>query len=145
MCFGGYNQEDSLLFNQASIDRGLFRSSTFRTYTTVNNSRHEIGKTVFQKPKDTDNKLDNDGLLSKNTVINIGDPLVSRITHKNNGTTNTNTIYNKKSSGVVDKTIIFENECGGRTVKTRIRQHRIPQIGDKFRQVTLLITLQTNR
>lgn len=32
MCFTGYNQEDSIIFNQSSIDRGLFRSVFFRTY-----------------------------------------------------------------------------------------------------------------
>ena len=33
MCFTGYNQEDSIIFNQSSIDRGLFRSVFYRTYT----------------------------------------------------------------------------------------------------------------
>merc|ERR1740138_1635538 len=32
MCYTGYNQEDSLIFNAGSIDRGTFRSVLFRTY-----------------------------------------------------------------------------------------------------------------
>ena len=29
---GGYNQEDSILFNQSSIDRGMFQSVFYRCY-----------------------------------------------------------------------------------------------------------------
>ena len=34
MCYGGYNQEDSLILNQSSCDRGMFRSVFFRSYIT---------------------------------------------------------------------------------------------------------------
>ena len=31
-CYSGYNQEDSMMMNQSSIDRGFFRSIVFKTY-----------------------------------------------------------------------------------------------------------------
>lgn len=31
-CYSGYNQEDSVIMNQSSIDRGFFRSLFFRSY-----------------------------------------------------------------------------------------------------------------
>lgn len=31
-CYSGYNQEDSTMMNQSSIDRGIFRSIFYRSY-----------------------------------------------------------------------------------------------------------------
>ena len=34
-CYSGYNQEDSVMFSQSSIDRGFFRSMFFRSYKVI--------------------------------------------------------------------------------------------------------------
>ena len=33
MCYGGFNQEDSILFSQSAIDRGFARITYYRTYS----------------------------------------------------------------------------------------------------------------
>ena len=38
-CYTGYNQEDSMMMNQSSIDRGFFRSIVFKTYRVRSTER----------------------------------------------------------------------------------------------------------
>jgi DNA-directed RNA polymerase II subunit RPB2 len=131
-CFGGYNQEDSLLFNKAAIDRGLGRSTTFRTYSASNSSTRNTGKKEFKTQPtygNTTGKLDKDGLSVPHTVIEQGDAVFCSI---GEGQKNPTIVKNKKAKGVVDATIMFQNSSGGQTVKTRIRETRVPKVGDKF-------------
>lgn len=132
MCFGGYNQEDSLLFNRSAIDRGMFRSTTFRTYSSSNSSTRQAPSSEFKKEEtysEVTAGLDQDGLAFPNTEIEKGKAIFCNITQ---GKKHPHITKNKKSSGVVDSTILFQNANGGQTAKTRIREQRIPQIGDKF-------------
>jgi DNA-directed RNA polymerase II subunit RPB2 len=51
ICFTGYNQEDSLIINQAAIERGLFRSTYFRSYKTEEAINPLSGmKAIISKP-----------------------------------------------------------------------------------------------
>lgn len=68
--YSGYNQEDSLMVNQSSIDRGLFRSIYFRSYEDTESHEYQTNET-FGKPMNNlcinlrvadYDKLDNDGL-----------------------------------------------------------------------------------
>ena len=132
MCFGGYNQEDSLLFNKGAIDRGLGRSTTYRTYQKSNASSRQASGSEFKKQDTYANitdTLDNDGLCFPGTKIKKGDAIFCNVTA---GKKHPHIIKNKKTDGVVDQTILFQNANGGQTAKTRIREQRIPQIGDKF-------------
>lgn len=133
MCFGGYNQEDSLLFNKSAVDRGMFRSTTFRTYSQSNSSTRQAPGSEFKKEEETygnvTNSLDEDGLAMPNTKIEKGSAIFCNVTK---GKKHPHIVKNKKSNGVVDKTILFQNANGGQTAKTRIREQRIPEVGDKF-------------
>lgn len=132
MCFGGYNQEDSLLFNRSAIERGFFRSTTYRTYDKSNASSRQAPASVFKK-EDTygriSSTLDADGLTFPNTTVKKGDAIFCNTTE---GKKHPHIVKNKKGNGVVDSTILFQNANGGQTAKTRIREQRIPQMGDKF-------------
>jgi len=132
MCFGGYNQEDSLLFNRYAVDRGFGRSTTYRTYASSNASTRQSTASEFKKQDmygNVTSTLDADGLAFPNTKIEKGKAIFCNVTE---GKTHPHVTKNKKSPGVVDATILFQNANGGQTAKTRIREQRIPQIGDKF-------------
>lgn len=141
MCFGGYNQEDSLLFNRYAIDRGFGRSTTFRTYSKSNASTRQAPGSEFKKQEtygDVTKTLDQDGLITPNKRIKKGDAIFCNVTP---GKKHPHIVKNKKSDGVVDATILFQNANGGQTAKTRIREQRIPQIGDKFSVSFIVFTV----
>ncbi len=132
MCFGGYNQEDSLLFNKSAVERGFGRSTTFRTYNASNSSTRQAPASEFKKQEtygSVNNTLDVDGLTFPGTTIDKGKAIFCNVTQ---GKKYPHIIKNKKAGGVVDSTILFQNANGGQTAKTRIREQRIPEMGDKF-------------
>ena len=154
MCDEGYNQEDSTQWNKASIERGMGRSTTYQTVTASTVTRGS-GYHKFKRPKRNETKnmrddklyscLDDDGLPPPGTSITAGQVAIGRTTmpkdtlvHKNDVTMSNvvkardASIFHKKSSGVVDDTIVFQNDQGGQTAKVKIRVQKIPELGDKF-------------
>ncbi len=132
MCFGGYNQEDSLLFNRSAVERGFGRSTTFRTYNASNASSRHAPASEFKKEEvygSVNDSLDFDGMTLPGTDIKKGKAIFCNVTP---GKKYPHIVKNKKSDGVVDSTILFQNANGGQTAKTRIREQRIPEMGDKF-------------
>ncbi|EDL43163.1 DNA-directed RNA polymerase II 135 kDa polypeptide, putative [Plasmodium vivax] len=84
MCYTGYNQEDSLIMNQSSIDRGLFRSVFYRTYTSEEKQQGSLIIESFEKPsircvknlkRGDYTKLDNDGLIAPGIRV-LGDDII---------------------------------------------------------------------
>ena len=144
--YGGYNQEDSILFNKASIDRGLFSSTFYRTYKEKEKKnqlsgeeekfcRPDKSKLLFPKPCNYE-KLNEKGFVNKDTYVSDEDILIGKVVPiKNNIEYNyrDNSINLKKSeNGFIDDNFVTTNGDGYKICKTRIRSFRKPEIGDKF-------------
>jgi len=155
MC-GGDNQEDSVIISKKSIDNGLLRSINYYN-TTVSNSRKSGFVDEIQKPdvsivKETKLKgyshLNDDGICSEGVPLSKNDVIIGKVKTsgvqkdtsvviKSNGLNddsvvkNNGTFFVNKGSSTVDRVIVTTNEESFNTVKTRVRQMRIPQVGDK--------------
>lgn len=147
MCYTGYNVEDAILINEGSILRGLFRTTYYSMYeareesskvTGMNNSKFaNIEKNnVIGKKKGYDYSfLDDHGLIRENTELNDKMILIGKI---NSNLTNKevwvdDSVKPKKGQfGYVDKSFITLGEEGFNIAKVRLREERIPAIGDKM-------------
>lgn len=140
-CYSGYNQEDSIIFNKSSIERGLFGTITYNTFT-AEESKNGIVEVKIDIPDDTVKLRDcNYELLQPNGVVKLrqkvkkGDVLIGKVTIKNKNETekviDTSIVVQQGEEGYVDRiTDSVTNGC--RTVKIVVGQLRIPEIGDKF-------------
>jgi DNA-directed RNA polymerase II subunit RPB2 len=152
-CYSGYNQEDSVIMNQSSIDRGLFRSLFYRAYTE---QEKRIGVNVleqFEKPTRADtmrlkagtyDKLDDDGVVAPGVRVSGDDiiigktaPIPSDAKELGQKTTlhtkrDVSTPLRSTENGIVDQVLFTTNTEGLRFVKVRTRTTKVPQIGDKF-------------
>lgn len=137
-CYSGFNQEDSIIMNQSSIDRGLFRSVFYRTY------KDELKSTQKEYWGQCENnggmrlaqydKLEEDGLVSPGVTIEGNDVLIGKTVQQQytDDPRDASTITRHNEDGIVDKTMITTTESGSSMVKVRVRKTKIPTIGDKF-------------
>lgn len=144
--YGGYNQEDSIIFNKASVDRGLFSSTFYRTYKEEEKKNQLTGeedifckpdteKLLFPKPCDY-SKLNHNGFVPKNTFVSNGDIIVGKVMPLKNNTEykyrDSSASLRNNEEGYIDDNYIDTNGDGYKFCKVRIRSNRIPTIGDKF-------------
>lgn len=156
MVYGGYNQEDSVLFNQGAIDRGFFRSMFYRSYNETEGTDESSGSSqteTFENPtrqgadvrslsQGSYDKLDEDGFVSPGSRVSGGDVLIGKTkpmaTLKESSRSQViqrkdeSTCMRLSEQGIVDRVMVTTNADGQRFVKVRVRNIRIPQVGDKF-------------
>jgi len=146
--YGGYNQEDSILINKGSVERGLFRSTFYRTYRDDEKKIQSSGQderimkpvmdiTAGIKPGCYD-KLESNGFVPVNTYVTSNDIIIGKVYPvKNKGKSNntyrdSSTFLKPNEKGYIDKIYVNRNGDGHKFCKVRVRSNRIPQIGDKY-------------
>ena len=153
MTYTGYNQEDSVMINRGALDRGLFRSIFYRTYKDEERKNQSSGEEErFVRPdpsltKQMKNgnyeKLDETGFVPEQTFVNTDDILIGKVVPLRVPTGMVIPVGSKmfrdvsrtmrnNEVGWVDRIFKNRNGEGYSFAKVRMRQDRIPEIGDKF-------------
>lgn len=149
--FTGYNQEDSVMMNRSSLERGLFNSTFYRTYKEHCNKNHSTGEEeVFvnpviknakkMKPFNYD-KLHEDGFVPENVYVDNGDIIIGKCMPQKKDESfiykDSSIVLKNNEAGFVDRVCANDN-CfknvnadGYVYAKVRMRNMRCPVIGDK--------------
>jgi len=149
MTHTGYNQEDSVLVNKGSIDRGLFMATIYHTEKDEDKNiiRDEIIRCKPDKTKTKGikfgnyDKLNNHGFIPENSLVENRDVIIAKIIPiKENRNDPTKTIKYEDQSKTfrtteetyIDKNYTGRNGDGYNFAKVRVRILRKPTYGDKF-------------
>jgi DNA-directed RNA polymerase II subunit RPB2 len=145
--YGGYNQEDSVILNRSSVDRGLFRCLYYTMYKDEEHRNITSGKEErFTKPsKDTTRgykssskyAVQDNGIPILHTEIKENDVVIGKVTtikSDPNGYAfrDSSTIHRNSESCRVDGVWQDKNSDGYPFIKVRVVSERVPEVGDKF-------------
>ena len=151
MTHEGYNMEDALILNKASVDRGLARSTYFRPYsaTELNYAgglKDEIvipdKGTSGYKTEESYRFLESDGVVFPEAKLDAGEVVIGKtsppkflsesreITVK--AQKESSSVIRQEEKAIIDSVFVTQNSEGNKIVQVRTRDPRIPELGDKF-------------
>jgi len=148
MSYNGYNVEDAILMNEGSLQRGLFHTTYYTSYeayeetstigmsdtnTVLKDINDEIDIDV--KPGYNYNHLNEFGIINEGVEMDDKKVMIGRVSYSQSNPDQRvdSSVFPKKGQlGVVDKTYITQEAEGKRIAKVRIRERRLPSMGDKF-------------
>jgi DNA-directed RNA polymerase subunit B' len=153
MSYKGYNMEDAIILNKGSIERGFGRSTYYRP-SIAEELRYSGGlidevaipdKDVKGYRSEKDYKhLEEDGIIYPEANVKEGDVVIGKTSPPRflssmeeynlaASTRRESSITIKHGEkGTVDFILLTENEEGNKLIQVRLRDQRIPEIGDKF-------------
>ena len=153
--FDGYNIEDAIVLSKSSVDRGLARTFFYRIYDAEAKQYPGGMRDNFEIPNADDNirgykgeksyrVLEEDGIVATESSVTGGDILIGKTSpprfmeeykeFESSGPYRRDTSIGVRPSetGVVDTVVMTQSHEGGKMYKIRVRDMRVPEIGDKF-------------
>jgi len=153
--FDGYNIEDAIVLSKSSVDRGLARTFFYRIYDAEAKQYPGGMRDNFEIPNADDNirgykgeksyrVLEEDGIVATESSVIGGDILIGKTSpprfmeeykeFESSGPYRRDTSIGVRPSetGVVDTVVMTQSHEGGKMYKIRVRDMRVPEIGDKF-------------
>ena len=153
MSYKGYNMEDAIILNRGSIERGLGRSTYYRP-SVAEELRYAGGlidqicipdKDVKGYKTEKDYRfLEDDGIIYAEAKVKESDVVIGKTSpprflssmeeYSLASSTRRESSINLKhgEEGIIDFVLITENEEGNKLIQVRIRDEKVPEIGDKF-------------
>jgi len=156
----GYNMQDAVIMNRASVERGLGRSAFIRTYNAENKrfpggqeERIEVPGTGLDEIKglkswDAYSHLERDGLPVPEVELTsqeggrgilVGKTSPPRFLEESHGAflqaqerRESSMMVRHGEQGWVDNIFVTESLDSGRLVRITLRTNKIPELGDKF-------------
>lgn len=153
MSYKGYNMEDAIIVNKGSIDRGLARSTYYRPVSSEElrysgGLIDEIGipdKDVKGYRSEKDYRfIEEDGIIYPEAKVKEDDVIIGKTSPPrflsglddyslaSNLRRESSSALQHGEKGIVDFVLLSENEDGNKLVQVRLRDPRVPEIGDKF-------------
>ncbi len=149
--YEGYNVEDAVVLNKGSVDRGMGRSTYFRPYKATElqytgGLKDEIlvpDKDIAGYRTEASYKfLEDDGIAYPEADVNSGDVVIGKVTPPKflseakdisiQAKKEASTVIRQEEKGIVDAVFVTADGDGNKIAQVRIRDSRIPEIGDKF-------------
>ena len=149
MSYTGYNQEDGIIFNKSSVERGLFVSAHYRKFQEIlqkNPNTGELDKFIKPDPNIVSgiknanyDKLESNGLVKLEEHVTEKDIIIGKVVSKVKQNINdkkykdASQTLRSSEDGIIDTVMTgIYNQDGNEMCKIKIRTQRNPQIGDKF-------------
>lgn len=155
MSYSGYDIEDALVLNKASVDRGFGRCQILRKYPVAlklyaSGSKDSVAPPMADPTTGVSIKehalLDDDGVAHVGEKVSAGEVFVNKWVPENANSSGLSDNGNKSAPAMlpqaqkyklpdpsyIDKVMVSEVESGNQLIKVQTRQTRIPEVGDKF-------------